>query len=199
MKSKTGLILFIFLWRFLEFYGDEEFYAKLAEASLELTKQKVTYDASYFKINYPMGDVPGDKGVCTDVIIRAYRKLDVDLQKEVHQDMKANFNLYPKIWGSKKTDTNIDHRRVPNLMVFFKRKGVEKKISQEPIDYQPGEIVCWNLRDSITHIGVISSQKSKDGKRYLVVHNIGGGQVLEDCLFDYKIIGHYQYKPISPK
>ncbi|MFD2697819.1 DUF1287 domain-containing protein [Mesonia sediminis] len=166
----------------------------LSDCALELTKQKVTYDPSYFSIDYPNGDVPSDKGVCTDVVIRAYRKIGIDLQKEVHEDMKVNFSSYPKIWGLKSTDKNIDHRRVPNLMTFFKRKGAEKSISKEAIDYKPGDIVCWSLGGSKTHIGIVVDKKSKDGKRNLIVHNIGDGQVLEDCLFDYKIIGHYRYK-----
>ncbi len=166
----------------------------LSDCALELTSQKVTYDPSYFSIDYPNGDIPADKGVCTDVIIRAFRKLGIDLQKEVHEDMKANFKLYPNLWGLKSTDKNIDHRRVPNLMVFFKRKGKEKPITNNPKDYTMGDIVCWNLGGAITHIGIVVNKKSKDGKRNLIVHNIGGGQVLEDCLFNYKIIGHYRYK-----
>ena len=167
---------------------------KLSNAALELTKEEVTYDPSYFSIEYPNGDVPSDKGVCTDVVIRAYRKMGVDLQKDVHEDMKANFHAYPKIWGLKTTDKNIDHRRVPNLMTYFKRKGAEKSISDDANDYLPGDIVCWNLGGEITHIGIVVNKKSDDGKRYLIVHNIGRGQVLEDCLFDFKIIGHYRYK-----
>ncbi|NMH87708.1 DUF1287 domain-containing protein [Flavivirga algicola] len=166
----------------------------LSACALDLTKQKVTYDPGYFSIDYPNGDVPSDKGVCTDVIIRAYRKIGTDLQKEVHEDMKANFSAYPKIWGLKTTDKNIDHRRVPNLMTFFKRKGAEKPISNKAKDYLPGDVVCWNLGGAITHIGIVVDKKSKDGKRNLIVHNIGSGQVLEDCLFDFKIIGHYRYK-----
>lgn len=165
----------------------------LSEAALELTKDKVVYDPSYFSIGYPNGDVPAGKGVCTDVIIRAYRALGIDLQKEVHEDMKANFNVYPKIWGLKSTDKNIDHRRVPNLMTYFKRQGAEKPITKNASDYKPGDIVCWNLRGGLTHIGIVVNKKSKDGKRNLIVHNIGAGQVLEDCLFDFKIIGHYRY------
>jgi len=166
----------------------------LSQSALELTKQKVTYDPSYFSIPYPNGDVPSDKGVCTDVVIRAYRKIGIDLQKEVHEDMKVHFVEYPKNWGLKSTDKNIDHRRVPNLMTFFKRKGTEKVISKKATDYVPGDIVCWNLGGAITHIGIVADKKSKDGKRNLIVHNIGSGQVLEDCLFDFKIIGHYRYK-----
>ncbi|PKB44180.1 hypothetical protein AX016_2394 [Cellulophaga sp. RHA19] len=166
----------------------------LSDAALQLTKDNVTYDPSYFSIDYPNGDVPSDKGVCTDVIVRAYRKLGIDLQKNVHLDMKSNFNVYPKLWGLKTTDKNIDHRRVPNLMTYFKRKGEEKLISKKAEDYVAGDIVCWNLGGAITHIGIVVNKKSKDGKRNLIVHNIGGGQVLQDCLFSFKIIGHYRYK-----
>ena len=167
---------------------------KLSKAALELTKDNVIYDPSYFSIEYPNGDVPKGKGVCTDVVIRAYRKLGIDLQKEVHEDMQKNFKIYPKIWGLKKTDKNIDHRRVPNLMTFFSRKGTVKIISKNPKDYIPGDIVCWNLGGAITHTGIVVNKKSTDGKRYKIVHNIGAGQVLADCLFDFKIIGHYRYR-----
>lgn len=186
---KFLLIFFIFLFQFT--FSQED---KLSKAALELTKDKVTYDSNYFSIDYPNGDVPKDKGVCTDVIIRAFRKLGIDLQKEVYEDMKKNFNVYPKIWGLKKPDTNIDHRRVPNLMTFFSRKGIEKVISKNTKDYIPGDIVCWNLGDAITHTGIVVNKKSKDNKRFLIVHNIGAGQVLQDCLFSFKIIGHYRFK-----
>jgi uncharacterized protein len=170
------------------------FLEKLADSAYTLTFQKVTYDPSYFSIPYPNGDVPADKGVCTDVVIRAYRKLGIDLQKEVHEDMKANFSIYPKIWGLTKTDRNIDHRRVPNLMKFFSRKGKELAITDQVNAYKPGHIVCWNLGGATTHIGVVSNHKNKDKTRYMIVHNIGAGQVLEDCLFSFKIIGHYVYE-----
>ncbi|RYG09327.1 MAG: DUF1287 domain-containing protein [Chitinophagaceae bacterium] len=168
---------------------------KLSDAALALTKQKVSYDPAYFTISYPNGDVPAGKGVCTDVVIRAYRTgLAIDLQKEVHLDMKPNFKLYPKNWGRKTTDRNIDHRRVYNLMVFFKRKGSLRPVTKNASDYVPGDLVCWNLGGNVAHIGVVVHKKSADGQRYLIVHNIGGGQVAEDCLFAWKIIGHYQYK-----
>lgn len=167
---------------------------KLAAAALELTQQQVSYDPAYFKISYPGGDVPSDKGVCTDVVIRAYRKLGIDLQQKVHEDMVAHFKEYPKTWGLTHTDTNIDHRRVPNLMTFFSRHGQTKKISSLAHDYVPGDIVCWNLGGAITHIGIVSAMKSDDGQRFKIVHNIGAGQVLEDCLFEYRIIGHYSYE-----
>ena len=167
---------------------------KLSIAAIELTKQKVDYDPAYFTISYPNGDVPSNKGVCTDVVIRAYRKLGIDLQKEVHEDMKLNFSKYPKNWNLSKPNTNIDHRRVPNLMVYFMRKGTVKSITKNGNDYLPGDIVCWNLGGAITHIGLVVNKKSDDGTHYLVVHNIGAGQVLADCLFDFKIIGHYSFQ-----
>jgi len=159
-----------------------------------LTKQRVQYDPAYFQIGYPNGDIPSDKGVCTDVLIRAYRKLGIDLQKEVHEDIKANFDKYPKKWGLSRPDKNIDHRRVSNLMTFFSRHGTVKQISQNPKNYYPGDVVCWDLGGGITHIGIVSRKKSADGQRYLIIHNIGAGQVIEDCLFKYKIIGHYCYE-----
>lgn len=170
---------------------------KISDAALSIVDSSIIYDPSYFVIDYPNGDVPAGKGVCTDVVIRTYREVGIDLQKEVHKDMKANFGLYPKIWGLTKTDTNIDHRRVPNLMVFFSRFGTEKPINQNPEDYLPGDVVCWKLSNGMTHIGVIVDEKSTDGKRYKIVHNIGGGQVLEDVLFDYEIIGHSFYAPLD--
>lgn len=173
---------------------NNDFAAKLAEAAYGLTKDWVIYDATYFKINYPNGDVPSNKGVCTDVVIRAYRKLGIDLQKEVHEDMKANFKLYPQKWGLKTTDTNIDHRRVPNLMLFFSRKGKKLENSKNANDYFPGDIVTWDLDGGATHIGIVIDKKSWDGKRYKIVHNIGNGQQLSDCLFDYKITGHYTFQ-----
>ncbi len=166
---------------------------ELSNCALELTNQEVVYDSSYFSIDYPNGDVPIGKGVCTDVVIRAYRKIGVDLQQMVHEDMLKNFNVYPKLWGLKSTDKNIDHRRVPNLMTYFEREGAGKPITNNGNDYLPGDIVCWNLGGAITHIGIVVNKKSIDNKRNLIVHNIGGGQVLEDCLFKYKIIGHYRY------
>lgn len=174
-------------------FSQEDFFHQLSDEAIKLTSQLVEYDPSYFSMDYPNGDIPANKGVCTDVIIRAYRKLDIDLQKEVHEDMEENFEDYPDIWGLTKTDKNIDHRRVPNLMVFFSRHGEELIKSQQPEDYDVGDIVCWNLGGGITHIGIVVDKKSDDGKRNMVVHNIGQGQVLSDCLFDFEIIGHYRY------
>lgn len=191
---KTYILIFLFILTFGFTEGQTNFYQQLADSALILTKQKVTYDPTYRVIAYPNGDVPIDKGVCTDVVIRAYRKLGIDLQKEVHEDIKINFDKYPKNWGLSRPDKNIDHRRVPNLMTFFTRHGTVKTITDNPQDYHPGDIVCWNLGGAVTHIGIVTRKKSSDGQRYLMVHNIGGGQVLEDCLFSYRIIGHYQYE-----
>lgn len=174
--------------------AQESFYNDISDAALELTKQRVRYDPAYYTMDYPNGDVPPDRGVCTDVVIRAYRKLGIDLQKEVHEDMKKHFNQYPNNWGLKTTDCNIDHRRVPNLMTFFSKYGEVKPITQNEADFLPGDIVCWNLGGGITHIGLVVNRKSADNKRYCIVHNIGAGQVVEDRLFDFKIIGHYRYK-----
>lgn len=171
------------------------FEEKLSDAAISLVDPTIDYDPAYFSIAYPNGDIPKNKGVCTDVIIRTYRKLGIDLQKEVHEDMVANFPEYPNLkkWGMTKTDTNIDHRRVPNLEVFFERKGEKLAVSQNPSAYKTGEMVTWIINGKLPHIGIVTNKKSKDGKRNLIVHNVGGGQVLEDCLFEYKITGHYSY------
>jgi uncharacterized protein YijF (DUF1287 family) len=173
--------------------GENEFGEELSCAALLLTHEEVSYDPSYYSIDYPGGDVPAGRGVCTDVVIRAYRSLEIDLQKEVHEDMEANFHLYPELWGLRGPDPNIDHRRVPNLMLFFGRHGTEKAISGKAGDYVPGDVVCWNLGGAVTHIGIVVDRMSRDGERPLVVHNIGGGQVEADCLFEYRIIGHYYF------
>jgi uncharacterized protein YijF (DUF1287 family) len=193
MKTRFFFLLFSLL-SYQMVFGGNDFYRKLSDAALSIIDGKIVYDPTYVKISYPNGDVPKGKGVCTDVVIRAYRLLGIDLQKEVHEDMKLHFKEYPRTWGLSKPDTNIDHRRVPNLMAFFKRKGITKPITNNAADYLPGDIVCWDLGGGITHIGIVVNEKSADNKRYLIVHNIGAGQVLEDFLFGCKIIGHYQYK-----
>ncbi len=190
---KWSLYILTILFLSLGFQGTS-FEEKLSKAAIDLTKDRVVYDPSYFSIDYPNGDVPKGKGVCTDVVIRAYRKLNIDLQKKVHEDMAANFDAYPNHWGLTRTDKNIDHRRVPNLMKFFERHGQVKPITDQASDYVPGDIVCWNLGGGITHIGIVVDKKSTDQKRYLISHNIGNGQELSDCLFSYRIIGHYTFK-----
>ena len=168
---------------------------KFIEVAISLEDSSIRYDGSYRKIEYPLGDVPADVEVCSDVIVRAYRGIDIDLQQLVHEDMKKNFDVYPKIWGLSGTDPNIDHRRVPNLRTFFKRHGNSLSISDDPNDYKPGDLVTWNLNSngSLPHIGIVTNQYSIDEKRPLIMHNIGMGQVLEDMLFDYEITGHYRY------
>ncbi|OJX49569.1 MAG: DUF1287 domain-containing protein [Flavobacterium sp. 38-13] len=190
MKYFISLTCFLFIAAIIE----KSFPEKLSDAAIMLTKDKVVYDPGYFSISYPNGDVPKGKGVCTDVVIRAYRKLGIDLQKEVHEDMKKNFSKYPQKWGLKKTDPNIDHRRVPNLQVFFTRFGKSLEVTDKASDYKTGDLVTWMINDKMPHIGIVTNRKSADGKRNLIVHNVGAGQVLEDCLFQYKITGHYQFK-----
>ena len=172
----------------------KSFAEKLSNAALSIIDPDVIYTPAYVGIKYPNGDVPAKTGVCTDVIIRAYRKLGIDLQKEVHEDMKANFVLYPKTWGLKSTDKNIDHRRVPNLEVFFGRKGEKLKFTQNASEYETGDLVTWMINGKMPHIGIVTHKKSADGKRNLIVHNVGGGQVLEDCLFSWEIVGHFRYE-----
>ena len=176
------------------------FKEELAQAALARTMHRVRYDGSYLKIAYPMGDVPPEIGVCTDVVIRAYRELGVDLQQQVHEDIRNNFSRYPsrKRWGLRKPDTNIDHRRVYNLQTFFERKGESLKITKDPKNYKPGDLVTWQLTPKMPHIGVVLEMRSdEDPDRHLIAHNIGNGPVIEDMLFDFKISGHYRYHPES--
>ena len=172
----------------------DSFETKLSAAAISIIDPGVVYTPDYVAIKYPNGDVPAKTGVCTDVVIRAYRKLGIDLQKEVHEDLKANFSQYPNLkkWGLKKPDTNIDHRRVPNLEVFFTRKGKKLTVTQNAADYKTGEIVTWMINGKLPHIGIITHKKSPDGNP-MIVHNVGNGQVLEDCLFRYEIVGHFKY------
>jgi hypothetical protein len=151
------------------------------------------YDGAYKRITYPGGDVPLERGVCTDVIVRAYRHAGVDLQVLVHQDMKRNFSVYPKIWGLRRPDTNIDHRRVPNLATFFKRKGESLRVTRRGADYKPGDLVTWRLSSGVPHIGIVSDVRARGTDRHLVVHNIGAGAQIEDVLFAYTVTGHYRY------
>ena len=173
----------------------EEFTRRLVAAAIERTHHAVRYDGAYVGIPYPGGDVPADTGACTDEIIRSYRAVGVDLQKEVHEDMVDHFALYPSNtkWHARHTDTNIDHRRVPNLMVFFERKGQSLPIAKRAEDYAPGDLVTWDLGGNVPHIGIVVDQKSHESGRYLMVHNIGEGPKMEDVLFNWKITGHYRY------
>ena len=178
-----------------ELAAQQDFLKKLVAAAEERTHHAVRYEPAYMRIPYPGGDVPADTGVCTDEVIRSYRAVGIDLQKEVHEDMEQNFSAYPRKWRwlSSHTDTNIDHRRVPNLMVFFSRKGETLAITQRAEDYSPGDIVTWDLGGGVPHIGIVVDQKSADGGRYMILHNIGQGPKMEDVLFRWKIAGHYRY------
>ena len=146
------------------------------------------YDPSYTQLKYPMGDVSIVKGVCTDVVVRALRHQDIDLQQRIHEDMKANFKKYPQKWGLKGTDKNIDHRRVPNIMTYFQRQGYYVNDQK----YRAGDIVTWDLGKGLTHIGIISDKTTMMTNTPLVIHNIGYGARENDILYEYKIIGHYR-------
>ena len=151
------------------------------------------YDPSYVALDYPGGDVPEKTGVCSDVVVRAFRKAGLDLQKEIHEDMTAARSNYPTKWGATSIDANIDHRRVLNLMAYFRRQGKSLPISYSAADYQPGDIVAWDLTNGIDHIGIVTNMMSDSGDRYLIVHNIGAGTRVEDVLFEWTIKGHYRF------
>jgi len=166
---------------------------RVVQSAIEQTQYTRFYDPSYVRIPYPGGDVPLERGVCTDVIIRAFRAAGVDLQKEIYVDMAANYVEYPPKWGQRRPDRSIDHRRVPNLMTFFERKGKSLAISNDPASYLPGDVVAWDLGRGILHVGIVTDVKSGDGLRRLLVHNLGSGAKIEDILQSWKIMGHYRY------
>ena len=177
---------------------DKSFGYALSSAAIDRTKHRVRYDGAYIKIGYPWGDVPKSIGVCTDVVIRAYRKLGIDLQKEVHQDISKDFYAYPNLtkWGLTRPDPNIDHRRVYNLQAFFKRHKAELPRSRNPRDYKPGDLVTWMVGPTFPHIGVVVNKPSKaDPSRLMISHNIGNGPQIEDILFRFPMTGHYRYTP----
>ena len=175
--------------------------ASVVAAAVAQTKSAVRYDGSYRRIAYPGGDVPANIGVCTDVIIRAYRAIGIDLQRLVHEDMSAAFASYPQLWGSRRPDPNIDHRRVPNLQTFFRRRGASLPIptSSRPIAHAlvPGDLVTWMLPGNLPHIGMAIDRRSTDGGRFLIVHNIGLGPRIEDALFQFPITGLFRFRPRS--
>jgi uncharacterized protein YijF (DUF1287 family) len=178
----------------LDANSQQIFLHKLVAAAIDRTHHAVRYDPSYVRIPYPGGDVFEHTGVCTDEVIRAYRALGVDLQKEVHEDMVQNFSAYPHFWNSSssRADSNIDHRRVPNLMVFFLRKGESLPTSREMDDYSPGDLVTWDLGGNVPHIGIVVARRAQQTGRYMLVHPIGHGAKMEDVLFNWKITGHYR-------
>ncbi|MEC9464555.1 MAG: DUF1287 domain-containing protein [Myxococcota bacterium] len=197
MKS---FVVLVGLWVWLSaglVSAKSTFAERLVEAAVERTQHAVVYDGTYVKLSYPGGDVPKDRGVCTDVVIRSYRVLGIDLQKLVHEDMRRAFGEYPNHWGLKKPDKNIDHRRVPNLRAFFRRHGQSLGKSKQAADFKPGDLVTWNVASGgwLPHIGVVIDKWSVDGNRPLIVHNIGAGPVIEDVLFAYDLTGHYRFEP----
>ena len=163
------------------------------DGAVEQNKVTTGYDPSYVKLDYPNGDVASDTGVCSDVVVRAFRKAGIDLQKEVHEDMKLAWSEYPRKWGARGTDSNIDHRRVLNLTTYFTRQGKSLPVSNSRDDYLPGDMIAWELSDGVEHIGILTNLSSDSDKHYLVVHNIGAGARIEDVLLAWKIIGHYRY------
>lgn len=173
----------------------QQFTERLVAAAIERTHHSVRYVSDYFRMPYPNGDVAADTGVCSDEIIRSYRAVGVDLQKEVHEDMVRNFSAYPnqKRWRLDHPDSNIDHRRVPNLKVFFQRKGETLPITNRAADYAPGDLVTWDLGRGVPHIAIVVDQKAHWSDHYMVVHNIGAGPKMEDVLFNWRITGHYRY------
>jgi len=173
----------------------DEFSHDLAKAAIERTQHVVRYDGRYVGIEYPLGDVPKNIGVCTDVVIRSYRAMGIDLQKLVHEDMRDNFSEYPskRMWGLSGPDSNIDHRRVPNLQTFFEREGTSLEVTQRASNYQPGDVVSWSLPGNLPHIGIVVNELDRRSGNPLIVHNIGSGPELADSLFSYEITGHYRY------
>lgn len=166
---------------------------RLIDGAVEKVGVTTSYDPSYQKLQYPNGDVPIETGVCSDVIVRSFRKAGTDLQKEVHEDMKGNFSAYPTKWGLKGTDANIDHRRVPNLQTYFSRKGKQVATTGSADTFMPGDVVTWDLGGGIDHVGLVVNVWHKPSQRYLIVHNIGAGTRMEDVMFAWKITGHYRY------
>jgi uncharacterized protein len=166
---------------------------KLIDAAVAQAGVTTGYDPSYVKLDYPGGDVPKETGVCTDVIVRAFRVVGLDLQKEIYEDMTRAWSDYPKKWGSSRPDSNIDHRRVPNMMTYFTRKQKTVSSTSNPDDYHPGDLVTWDLGGGVDHIGIVTDMVSPNGSRCLIAHNIGAGARVEDVLFNWKITGHYRY------
>lgn len=170
---------------------------RLVAAAREQIGVTTIYDPAYTRIPYPAGDINQERGVCTDVVIRAYRRaFRLDLQKLVHDDMAANFAVYPKAWGMRSTDTNIDHRRVPNLAVFFERRGASLPVSEDPASYHPGDLVTQMLPGNLAHIAIVSTNRSaEEPERPLVIHNIGQGAREEDTLYLFRRTGHFRFAP----
>jgi len=167
--------------------------ALLIDAAIERTSHEVVYDPAYRQLDYPGGDIPDSLGVCTDLIIRCYRVIGIDLQQEIHQDMSNSFQDYPVDWGLSRPDRNIDHRRVPNLQTYLRRQGAELPVSDNQSDYLPGDLVTWLLHGFQPHIGIVVDSLDHNGSGPLIAHNIGRGPELEAMLFDFPVTGHYRF------
>lgn len=177
---------------------DGSFAAHLVHAALDRTHQVVRYTPDYVKLDYPNGDVPADTGVCTDEVIRSYRALGFDLQKLFHEDMRRSFDAYPKHWGLKTPDKNIDHRRVPNLQTFFKRRGASLPVTQNAADYLPGDLITCTVPPHLPHIAIVVPAPD-GGSTPWIVHNIGQGPQCENRLFEFPLTGHYRFHPKATK
>jgi hypothetical protein len=164
---------------------------RLAEAAARQVGRTTGYDGAYVQLDYPGGDVPISTGVCSDVVVRAFREVGVDLQVRVHEDMAEHFSAYPRKWDLRRPDANIDHRRVPNLQTYFTRRGHSRKVTRRGTDYWPGDVVTWSV-GGLPHIGIVSRTPAPEGTRFLVTHNIGAGAQTEDVLFAYPVTGHYR-------
>jgi uncharacterized protein YijF (DUF1287 family) len=176
--------------------ADSDSQARFLAAAVAQTQSVVRYDGSYRRIPYPGGDVPANIGVCTDVVIRAYRAIGIDLQRLVHEDMRSAFTQYPSLWGATRPDSNIDHRRVPNLQTFLQRRGAALTVGSDVGRYRAGDLVTWMLPGNLPHIGIVLDRRSTDGARPMIVHNIGRGPEIEDMLFSFKVTGHYRFNPV---
>ena len=192
MTVRVALLILLLLVGLPAHAQDAAGLVRSARAQVGVT---VLYDPAYVRLDYPGGDVPIERGVCADVVVRAFRKLGLDLQRLVHEDMKRHFAAYPRTWGLRKPDPNIDHRRVLNLETYLRRRGFERSDSFEPADFRPGDIVSWRLPGNLPHIGVVSDRTSADGSgRPLVIHNVGSGTREEDVLFAWPLAGHYRWR-----
>lgn len=191
---RSSLLVFLFAAICHAQTDEQPFADRLVDAALERTRHLVRYDPAYVKLDYPNGDVPADTGVCTDEVIRSYRALGIDLQKLVHEDMKRAFSSYPKVWGLKSTDRNIDHRRVPNLQTFFKRRGASLPVTQNAADYRPGDLITCTVPPHLPHIAIVVPAPDGDETPW-IVHNIGRGPQCENRLFEFPLTGHYRFHP----
>ena len=196
-KRSAGLLLVpALLAAQLAAEPDPSVLARVLEGAEKQVGVTVVYDGSYRRLAYPGGDVPPERGVCTDVVVRAFRNAGLDLQLLVHEDMTRAPAAYPGSWGARRPDTNIDHRRVPNLATFFARNGTVLPATRRAADYRPGDVVTWRLASGLPHVGIVSSRYA--GDRPLVIHNIGAGTVFEDVLFSNPVTGHYRYPREEP-